>query len=97
MNVILLFIWFCVLIMTLINVYYNNSIIVNYQKFNEPKAKSDKPKVCTNNNVPTVQKSSLTECGDGYSYEVDGQDYKVVKTQASYSKVCSHFCDRILN
>jgi len=83
--------------MTLINVYYNNSIIVNYQKFNEPKVKTDKPKVCINNNVPTVQKSSLTECGDGYSYQVDDQDYKIVKTQASYSKVCSHFCDRILN
>lgn len=97
MNVILLFIWFCVLILTLLNVYYNNSIIVNYQNFNEPKITSDKPKVCTNSNIPTVQKSTLTECGDGFSYKVDDQDYKIVKTQASYSKVCSHFCDRVLN
>ena len=94
MNVILLIIWMCVLILTLSNVYYNNSILINYQKFN---VKTDKkPNVCTTKNVPVVDKKSLKICGDGYSYTFDGNMYKIVTTQTSYSKVCAHYCDTIL-
>ena len=28
---------------------------------------------------------------------MDGQDYKITTYQTSYSKVCSHFCNKILN
>ena len=84
----------CVLILTLSNVYYNNSILINYRKFS---TKDDKKlNVCDTPNVPIVDISSLTPCGDGYSYTLDNKTFKIVTTQTSYSKVCSHYCDTIL-
>lgn len=96
MNIILLLIWILVVILGIANFYYNNSIIENYQNYNNPKSTNTRPNVCTFGMTPTVEQDSLTVCGDGYVYTIDGQDYKIAKQQTSYSKVCAHFCDNIL-
>ena len=97
MNVILLMIWICVFILGVLNFYYNNSIITNYQNYNQPKQPPSPPSTCVPPDIKTVDKTKLTTCGNGFIYSVNGQDYKITTYQASYSKVCSHFCDKILN
>lgn len=94
MNVILLIIWMCVLILTLSNVYYNNYILINYQKISDKDNK--KLNVCDTPNVPTVDIESLTPCGDDYSYTLDGKPFKITTYQTSYTKVCAHYCKAIL-
>jgi len=96
MNVILLFIWVTVFILGAVNYYYNSSIIQNYQNYNNPKPSTSNPSACVYGDIPKVQKSTLIECGDGYKYHHNGNDYKISVNQTSYTKMCSSFCSKIL-
>ena len=88
--------WITVFILAVANFYYNNSIIQNYQNYNNPKPPARNPPKCTYGDTPSVQKSTLTECGDGYKYtHTDGNSYKIATNQTSFATMCSSFCDQV--
>ena len=97
MNIILLFIWFLVIILALLNFYINNSLVDKFVAKNTPSNNPDNSGKCVYKDLKTVDLNSLTKCKiinnkQSYIYNFNGQNYIIHPDQTFYINVCQTFC-----
>lgn len=96
MNIILLFLWMIIALITGLCIYYNLLILDKYLESSTPRQFTPS-KTCQYENIPSIDISKLevysTTSGiTSYLYTVDNVKYIISPSEKIYSKVCSGFC-----
>lgn len=97
MNIILLFIWICIILISLLCFYYNEKILTKFVEKNTPVQPKPVSK-CSYTGIPVVELSKLSKCKmtggvQSYTYKTsDGTLYEISSSSVFYTKACTGFC-----
>ena len=98
MNIILLFIWLELLLITLMCFYYNEKILTRFEVMNTPKQDPGSGN-CVYGDIPTIDVTKLQKCKEindvqTYIHNTNKINYMVSASPTYYVKACSGLCTK---